>query len=192
MNKTHKAKVWATTLLVILLAGVFVAMFYAVNTKFPESKKIVHPYGRPFIYEGAKITVKGKKILDSGQFASDKELVHILNPDDTRSDLSDTKIAIVDLDFYNPANRPINVDLTAFHLESGSFSLQFDFPLMAYYNKCGMNLELNKYEHKVLKMPVPLNRASFSKSEWPHIQGKTFYIVYSLYPEKNIVELPPQ
>ncbi len=175
--------------LIIVLIGVFSFSIYTVNLKFPPSKKIVHTYGQPFTYKNAELKVEGKEILDYNQFSSDKDALSALaiNPNDEAN--RDAKIIFVKIEFYNPTNKPLQLDLTAFHLESGNFSTQFDLPLMRHYNQCGMILKLNKNQRRILKMPASLQRIFFSKSEWPTIKDRKFLFVYSLYPEKNIAEI---
>lgn len=187
MDKTGSSKKRVIAFFIIALIGVFIFSFYTVNIKFPPSKKTIHPYGQSFTYKNAKLQVKGKEIIDYDQFSSNEGVLRALY-DNPKQINKETKIVLITVDFYNPTNKPLKLDLTAFHLESGNFSSQFDYPLMLHYNQCGMVLELNENERKIMKMPVSLEKIFFHKSEWPTITDRKFSIVYSLYPEKNIAE----
>lgn len=188
MGKSVFTKKRIIIFLAIALVGTFIFGFFTVNSKFPASKKTIHPYGQPFTYQNAKLQIKGKEILDYNQFSNNDDLLRILNIDSKSQNSDTTKIILITVEFCNPTAKTLKLDLTAFHLESGSFSLQFDYPLMLHYNHCGMNLKLNGNEKKTLSMPVPLTKINFSESEWLTINNRKFSVVYSLYPEKNIAE----
>lgn len=189
MNKTNSKKKTVIIFLIIVLIGAFFFSFYTVNSKFSPSRKIVHPYGQPFSYKNAELQVKGKEILDYSQFSSDKSVLNALGINPKNENSRDAKIIFITVEFYNSTDKPLQLDLTAFYLESGNFSTQFDLPLMLHYNQCGMTLKLNKNQRKILKMPATLEKIFFSGSEWPTIKDRKFSLVYSLYPNKNIAEI---
>ena len=62
-------------------------------------------------------------------------------------------LGLIKIIISNTTDDEITVDLTAFHIESGAFSLQFYYPLVMYYNDCGMYIKLSKGEQKTLLHP---------------------------------------
>lgn len=188
MGKSVFTKKKVIIFLTIILIGTFVFSFFTVNLKFPSSKKIIHPCGQPFTYQNVELKIKGKEILEPNQFPNNEDLLKTLNVNSKNKNSSQMKIILISIEFYNCTDKPLQLDLTAFHLESRNFSLQFDYPLMLYYNHCGMNLKLNGNERRTLRMPVPLLKIDFCESEWLTINSRKFSVVYSLYPEKNIAE----
>jgi len=89
----------------------------------------------------------------------------------------------------NPGKQALNIDLTAFHLETGAFSLQFYLPLMKFFNETGMYITLGAGEEKEFKMPVPIVSINFLDYDFNKIENRDYFLVYSLYPEKNMVSI---
>lgn len=188
MNKTLFSRKRVFLFFIIVLIGAFCVGFYTVNAKFPQSKKIIHPFGQRMSYQDMEFEVKGTEILDYDQFSGNKDLIRALQgPNPEGEDVRNTKIVLVTVDFYNPTDQPQKLDLTSFWFEAGNFSSQTDDPLTLYYNPSG--LILNKKERKIIKLPVPLKTVFFSRSEWKTVKDRKFSLVYTLYPEKNIAEI---
>lgn len=190
MNRTVFSKKRVFLILLIVLVGAFCWSYFTVNAEFPPSKKIIHPFGEKISYKNTEFQVKGTEILDYSQFSQNKELIRALQgPNPEGEDVQNTKIVLITAEFYNPTDSPLKLDLASFWLEAGNFSSQCDYPLMFYYNQIGMTLELDKKEKRILKLPVPLKRVFFTGSDWKTAQDREFSLVYTLYPEKNIIEI---
>ena len=188
MNKSALFPQKMVLVLALVLIGAFCFGFFTVNAKFPPGKEIIHPFGQQISYKNVEFQVKGTEILDYSQFSGNKELIRALQgPNPAGEDVQNTKIILVTVEFYNPTDQPLKLDLTPFWLEAGNFSSQCDYSLTLYYNPSG--LILNKKEKRIIKLPVPLKTVFFTGSEWETVKDRKFSLVYTLYPEKNIVEI---
>lgn len=185
-KKTAKLTLIVSGVALFLLA--YISMLCSINAKYPQNKRILHRYGESFSYQGAEVKITNAEFLEKDKIIHNKEIMTALdNPDKSSSE--DIKMALVSVDLFNPGKQTIKIDLTAFHLESNDFSLQFYYPLMIYYNHCGMYAELNSGQHVILKLPVPLFKEYFVDSNWDNIKNREYYLVSSLYPEKNMAEI---
>lgn len=188
MNRTIFSKKRVALFFIIVLVGAFCFSFFTVNAKFPPGKEIIHPFGERISYKNMEFQVKRTEILDYDQFAENEELIHALQgPNPEGEDVQNTKIVLITAEFYNPTDQPQKLDLTPFWLEAGNFSSQADDSLILYYNPSG--LILNKKEKRIIKLPVPLKTVFFTGSEWETVKDRKFSLVYTLYPEKNIVKI---
>lgn len=98
-------------------------------------------------------------------------------------------LGLIKIIISNTTDDEITVDLTAFHIESGAFSLQFYYPLVMYYNDCGMYIKLSKGEQKTFIAPVPISSEQFLNYDSTDIRNRTYYLVSSLYPQKIMSEV---
>lgn len=190
MNKKNKAKSAIVLLLAVCLVFAYFALFNNVNSLYPQNKRTVYEEGSTFVTQNAEFAVEGSDLLGMAEIESDKELVAFLEKNtDYLSGVGDLNMALIQLVIKNPTKEPINVDLTAFHLESGSFSSQFYYLLMYYYNECGMYIDLDAGEEKRLTVPVPIPEIQFLNYSVENIQNCNYYLVCSLYPEKIMAEV---
>ncbi len=194
MKKSNKVKKIIVLLLVICVTLTYFIMFYNVNALYPQNKRTVYEFGDMFAAQNAEFKAIDSDFLTKDDIKNDKELTEFLedNTDYFKSDYYsdiDLNLALIEIAVKNPTQEAMDIDLTAFHLESGAFSLQFYFPLMLYYNDFGMYINLNGGEEKVIKVPVPVSSVQFLNYNANEIKNKKYYLVYSLYPEKLMAEI---
>lgn len=190
MNKTTK-KIFAYTAaaLIVLLAAVYGWMFHSVNAAYPQNQRVTYQYGKTFSAQGADFQVTGAKLLPKSEILKDRGLVDVLKKNGGYVDETDLNLAIIDLKISNKSSEKIRIDLTSFHLESGAFSLQLDYPLAMYLNQCGMYPELNGKEVKNIKAAVPIEPDFFTDYSFEKVKSRTYYLVYTLYPKKQMAEI---
>ena len=99
----------------------------------------------------------------------------------------DLNLGLIKIIISNTTDDEITVDLTAFHIESGAFSLQFYYPLVMYYNDCGMYIKLSKGEQKTFIAPVPISSEQFLNYDSTDIRNRTYYLVSIFISSKNNV-----
>ena len=75
---------------------------------------------------------------------NDDDLSEYLEENSDYLKSEDLNLGLIKIIISNTTDDEITVDLTAFHIESGAFSLQFYYPLVMYYNDCGMYIKVNK------------------------------------------------
>lgn len=176
--------------MLVLITGIYLCMFYRVNKKFPQNNRVLYSFGEVFINQGAEFKVTNTELLSKKDILKDKELVETLENNSGFLTEEDLNIMIIDINIKNNSEEKLNIDLTSFHLESGSFSLQFYYPLVLFYNKdSGMYLELEKGEEKNIKMPVPISEINFLNYDINNIKTRDYFLVFSLYSEKKMAEI---
>ncbi len=185
----HSVRFIAVVITVTIAVCIYIAMVCHVNATYPQNKKTIASLGQALDFQGAQLSVSGAELLDGDSFVNNEEIANALNLDVSRRNPDNHKLVILNAVVSNPGNTTIMLDLTCCHLESNDFSLQLYFPLMLYYNDCGMYVELTAGEQKSLKLPVPLEPEYFTTSAWPNVKNRDYFLVYSLYPEKKMVEI---
>lgn len=189
MNKVKKVKIIIALLLVISLVFTYFIMYYNVNALYPQNKKTIYKHGERFVTQNAEVTITDSALLKKDDIESDKELLAYLKDNTDYLSEADLNLALTQIVIKNLTKEPIIVDLTAFHFESGSFSSQFYYPLMIYYNDCGMYIELDEDEEKVLTVPIVISSGMFLNYSVENIENRSYYLVCSLYPEKIMAEV---
>ncbi len=120
---------------------------------------------------------------------NDDDLSEYLEENSDYLKSEDLNLGLIKIIISNTTDDEITVDLTAFHIESGAFSLQFYYPLVMYYNDCGMYIKLSKGEQKTFIAPVPISSEQFLNYDSTDIRNRTYYLVSSLYPQKIMSEV---
>lgn len=186
MSKKVKLVIIFACISIFLIVYIF--MFISVNFKFPQSTKEIYKIGEEFEYQNIKVKINDAYFVEDKELQKDKEFLDLVNHYyENQSD--NIKFVILDMEIQNPDDQENSISLIPFHLESNDFSLQADLPFVMYLNECGMQLELKKNEIKKLKFPVPLSEKFFRKSEWHKVKNRDYYLVYSLYPVKKMIEI---
>lgn len=189
MNKISKVKIFITLILAVAFVLVYFVMFFNINNLYPQNKRIIYEFGKTFVVQNAEFTIIDSELLKKDDIEKDAELVELLENHSGYLSEKDLNLALVEMVIKNPTNETIYLDLTAFHFESGAFSLQFYYPLMIYYNDCGMYIELSEEEEKTLKIPIPISAGQFLNYNIEDIKNRNYYFVCSLYPEKIMAEV---
>jgi len=189
MNKLKKVKIIVAVLLIICLFFSYGIMYYNVNTLYPQNSKTIYDFGETFVTQNAEVTITDSILLKKENIESDAELLVFLKDNTDYLLETELNLALVQVVINNPTKEAIIVDLTAFHLESGSFSSQFYYPLMKYYNDCGMYIELEEGEEKELTVPIPISSVLFLNYSIEKIENRSYYLVCTLYPEKIMAEV---
>lgn len=185
--KNKKAKIIISTALVISLIIAYSFMYSNINSLYPQNEKVIYNQNEIFEIQGANARIISSKFINKDEILNDKVLTEALNSNSDYMNEDDFYLALIDMELENVTNNPVTVDLTAFHLESGSFSLQGYYPLMLYYNEYGMYVELKNQETKKLKFVVPISPSQFNNQYSNSILNKEYFLVYSLYPQKLMV-----
>ena len=120
---------------------------------------------------------------------NDDDLSEYLEENSDYLKSEDLNLGLIKIIISNTTDDEITVDLTAFHIESGAFSLQFYYPLVMYYNDCGMYIKLSKGEQITFIAPVPISSEQFLNYDSTDIRNRTYYLVSSLYPQKIMSEV---
>lgn len=189
MRKISKVKLTVVLILVISLILTYFIMFFYINNLYPQSERIIYEFGKTFVVQNAEFTITDADLLKKDDIEKDAGMVEILEDNSGYLSEKDLNLVLVDMFIKNPTKETIYLDLTAFHFESGAFSLQFYFPLMIYYNDCGMYIELNGEEEKNIKVPIPISASQFLNYNIENIQDRNYYFVCSLYPKKIMAEV---
>lgn len=189
MYKKSKAKMIVALVLTVCFVLTYFIMFFHVNNLYPQNKRMVYKVGNSFVAQNAEFTVKSAEFLERADIDKNSDLVETLKNSSDYLSEQELNLAIVEMIVKNPTNEKITLDLTAFHLESGAFSLQFYYPLMQYYNECGMYVELDGSEEKIIKAPIPITGNHFLNYDINNIKNRDYYIVCSLYTEKIMAEV---
>jgi hypothetical protein len=190
-NRVGKSRIKKLAILLTAVAFVcvYLYMFFSVNAKYPQNTKTVYGFGETFNHRGVDLKITKAEFFEGAELNKDndfKDAMYISQDEDTTDEY---KLIILDVDFYNTNDKAIRFDLTTLHVESNDFSMQFYYPLMLYYNGSGMYLELMPGEHKSLRLPLPIANTFFLDSAWKNVKNRDFYLVYSLYPVKNMAEI---
>lgn len=175
--------------LVILICGCYILMFCKTNSTYPQNEKIVYDYGESFVVQNAEITIDDAFILKKEEIKEDEELTKLLKESSGYLEEEDLSLALFKLNFKNTLKEDIVVDMTMFHLESGSFSLQFYYPLLFYYNNSGIYVELEAKEEKSIIAPVPIAAGNFLNYNAESILNRDYFLVCSLYPKKIMAKV---
>lgn len=189
MNKISKVKMVIASILVVSLVLTYFIMFLNINSLYPQNKRTVFEFGKTFVTQNAEFTIIGSDLLKKDDIVKDAQLTELLENNSGYLSEKDLNLALVDMVIKNPTKETIYLDLTAFHFESGAFSLQFYYPLMIYYNDCGMYIELSEEEEKTLRIPIPISAGQFLNYDIEDIKNRNYYLVCSLYPEKIMAEV---
>lgn len=189
MNKISKVKMVIASILVVGLVLTYFIMFFNINSLYPQNKRTVYEFGKTFVAQNAEFTIIGSDLLKKDDIVKDAQLTELLENNSGYLSEKDLNLALVDMVIKNPTKETIYLDLTAFHFESGAFSLQFYYPLMIYYNDCGMYIELSEEEEKTLRIPIPISAGQFLNYDIEDIKNRNYYFVCSLYPEKIMAEV---
>ena len=152
MRKKNNLKVIVTLLIVTVLCICGVIRFFSINSQYPQNEKVVYKMGDSFVCQNAKFTIT----------------------DYLKSE--DLNLGLIKIIISNTTDDEITVDLTAFHIESGAFSLQFYYPLVMYYNDCGMYIKLSKGEQKTFIAPVPISSEQFLNYDSTDIRNRTYFL----------------
>ncbi len=189
MRKINKFRIIIISLISMGFILTYFIMFYYINALYPQNKRIIYKNGEPFVTQNAEFLIKDAVLLSMRDIQKDKGLIEILQNNSGYLSEKDLNFALIQIVVKNPTKDDIKVDLTAFHLESGSFSLQFYYPLVMYYNNCGMYVNLSKGEEKELKIPVPISSGQFLSYNAENIKNRDYYLVCALYPQKIMAEI---
>lgn len=189
MNKISKVKMVIASILVVGLVLTYFIMFFNINSLYTQNKRTVYEFGKTFVAQNAEFTIIGSDLLKKDDIVKDAQLTELLENNSGYLSEKDLNLALVDMVIKNPTKETIYLDLTAFHFESGAFSLQFYYPLMIYYNDCGMYIELSEEEEKTLRIPIPISAGQFLNYDIEDIKNRNYYFVCSLYPEKIMAEV---
>lgn len=189
MNKTSKIKIIVALILACSILVIYFIMFCNINSIYPQNKRTVYEYGDTFVTQNAEFTITNSDWLYKEDIEKDAELVEVLDPNAGYLTEEDLNLALMEMVVKNPTNETIQVDLTAFHFESEAYSMQFYYPLMLYYNDCGMYIELAQGEEKTITVPCPVAPSSFLYYNLEELKSRDYYFVCSLYPEKIMAEV---
>lgn len=189
MLKNKKIKITVILVIVLAFVSTYAVMFFSVNAKFPQNKKQIYKVGQSFSVQGAQVTLLKSHWISNKEIKADAELTDYIEQLEKTSLSDERSLFLVDLKIKNPTKKDINLDLTAFHIESGSFSEQFDYLLSAYFNNSGVYLKLKSGEEKTVSMPIEISNLMFIYYDYQSIKSQKFYMVCSLYPEKIMCEV---
>lgn len=189
MRKKNNLKVIVTLLIVTVLCICGVIRFFSINSKYPQNEKVVYKMGDSFVCQNAKFTITDTYMLTRMDIMNDDDLSEYLEENSDYLKSEDLNLGLIKIIISNTTDDEITVDLTAFHIESGAFSLQFYYPLVMYYNDCGMYIKLSKCEQKTFIAPVPISSEQFLNYDSTDIRNRTYYLVSSLYPQKIMSEV---
>lgn len=189
MNKKSKVKAAIALMLVVSLVLTYLIMFFNINNLYPQNKRTIYEFGKTFVVQNANFTITDSYLLKKDDIEKNAELVELLENNSGYLSEKDLNLAVVEMLIKNPTNKTIYLDLTAFHFESGAFSLQLYYPLMIYYNDCGVYIELSEEEEKTIKIPIPISAGQFLNYNIEDIKNRNYYFVCSIYPEKIMAEV---
>ena len=185
----QKVKLIVLICSVVALVGLFCTGVVSVNLKFPQNIRIIYEQEDEFTSQNAQFKIIDASFLDEHTIREDEGLVKTIDEYSDFLDDGQLNLAIVKLQINNNSKKTINLDLTSFHLESGSFSSQFFYPISLYYSDCGMYLTLEPQEMKEITVGVPISSVHFLDYNSNEIKKRNFYVVSSLYPRKTMVKL---
>ena len=189
MRNKNNLKVFVTLIIVTVLCICGVIRFFSINSKYPQNEKVVYKMGDSFVCQNAKFTITDTYMLKRMDIMNDDDLSEYLEENSDYLKSEDLNLGLIKIIISNTTDDEITVDLTAFHIESGAFSLQFYYPLVMYYNDCGMYIKLSKGEQKTFIAPVPISSEQFLNYDSTDIRNRTYYLVSSLYPQKIMSEV---
>ena len=136
--------------------------------------------GDSFVCQNAKFTITDTYMLKRMDIMNDDDLSEYLEENSDYLKSEDLNLGLIKIIISNTTDDEITVDLTAFHIESGAFSLQFYYPL---------DIKLSKGEQKTFIAPVPISSEQFPNYDYTDIRNRTYYLVSSLYPQKIMSEV---
>lgn len=180
MRKKNNLKVIVTLLIVTVLCICGVIRFFSINSKYPQNEKVVYKMGDSFVCQNAKFTITDTYMLKRMDIMNDDDLSEYLEENSDYLKSEDLNLGLIKIIISNTTDDEITVDLTAFHIESGAFSLQFYYPLVMYYNDCGMYIKLSKVNKKRLLHPFLSLLNNFSIMIPPILETERI-IWYHLY-----------
>lgn len=190
MKTNKKLKIIISVIVLVCFVGTYVIMYCNVNAKYPQNKMIVVESGKTFTTQNVNITVDDAYMLNVNQIKQDKDLYNFINNgDDTLLEDKYYTLAIIDITIKNPSNKKIKLDMTAFHFESNSYSSQFYYPFMLYYNGFGMYPELKPNETKKIKLVDSISPIVFLDFNYDKFMNSDYYITCSMYPEKLMAKV---
>jgi len=188
--KSKKQKRTFKMILILLtvaaLLSVYMVGFISVNSAYPQSQRNYIPSGETFETQEVEVTLIDAELINQKEIIKDKDIMTVLDVTADQLREEDLYLTVVEAEFKNQGNQTARLDLTAFHLETSGASFQFFYPLMVHYNDTGMVFELEPGGETTLQLPVPIFKVSFSQDKWRRITEQKYFIVYSLYPEKNM------
>ena len=159
-----------------------------INSKFHSLHVHSNSMDEGIVVQGVEITITGMEILHTNEIVSNTSLNELLN-EYYSSSSENFIILLIKAEINNTNESRTSFDLTTLHLESGAYSSQAFYPLMQYYNKTGMTLELNGLEKKNTTLAFPIHKVSFRENDWANIENREFELVVSLFPQKEIIPL---
>lgn len=184
-NKKHIKL--AVIISICVIAVLYVSSYLYINSVFPEGETVIYKQGEMLSYLGADVVIDDAEFIQKQEIEKSPELMDIMAVE--KDEEMDYKIAVVDITVTNNTDSTLKLSLEYLNLCSIEWAAVIDLETMYYYNGAGVGVELKKGESKQLKLPYSLMELHFSDNTWEQVQDRDYYMVYSLYPVKNMGEV---
>lgn len=168
----------------IVIATAFLYGYRNVNQQFPAPTVISTPKGEQAeLQEGIMISVDGKEIL--GKEEKDK----IYEEENYRPNM-DTEFLEVKVTLENTTEKGMEVSLAEINIEAMGFSNGiYDVSVDSTDTEEKIEQYLKPHEKRQISIRYELLSNMYAKKNWEKVAQDRFYLTYSLYPEKRMLEL---
>lgn len=159
-----------------------------LNQMFPNPEVRQHGLQESFDWEDLEITAKGYRLLTVPEIQQYIEGFDVSYVDQQGND-KDERILLAELQVKNMTNREKHFSTYLCSLRSGAYFQAFDPKYYSNFNAGASSADIGPGETVTIYLPFHMFSIHFSESAWEKMDTRTFEIVLSMYPVKEIITL---
>ncbi len=173
-------------ILIACLAVLSVFQIIRVNTRFPQTSIISTKLGEYLEFDNLNLKATSYEMIPYKSISNNNELKSLVNQiDDGEVNLIKTSIMI-----ENNTNDTIEFPLYDVILQSNSWANAINLDTFKYFNNnSSLLIKIMPSESIELILPYLIHQIQFSNEDWRGVQKRNFQLVFSLYPQKKLIEL---
>lgn len=176
----------ASSLVAACIIGLSVFAIIQVNTRFPQAVILSTKLGDDMELDGLKIKATSFEAVRFESLKSDESLYNVV----LGYTSAEVDVLKACLTIKNESDKEAELPLYDVTFQSNDWANAVNFGLFKFYNgDRSLTVKLQAGESTDVVLPVLLHKQQFSSNAWSKIDNRNFQLVFSLYPQKKIIEL---
>lgn len=187
-GKNMIAKRILISLLVMAVIAGCTIRIVTLNKQFPNPEIRQYGLNDSFVWEELEITAKGYRLLTVPEIQQYIEGFDVSYVDKQGND-KDERMLVAELQVSNPTDREKHFSTYLCSLRSGAYFQAFDPRYYSNFNAGASSADIGPGETVTVYLPFHIYSIHFSENAWEKLDTRTFEIVLSIYPVKEIITL---
>lgn len=163
--------------------------YYAMNEAVDYAENIVNLHS----YRDCSLTLLSARLIAAEDFCREFSLPEISEWDDAQRLAADGKLCMIEVEFYNGAEKTMAFDIMDAPLYGRDMALSMS-PFVIEINPVlrasgGSVVELAPGASERILLPYVLSRAAFTDAEWQSVGEYPLFLFVTQFPEERVVRI---